>query len=182
MFWAIFAFFAFSSWSSYILTDLLGLGSNIYELYFLPVMLYYHKQVLGAFTDGKLKLRTSRGTLRYLYFVLFCFIVGLIVCALREFYSGNANFVVEHILAFRFVIYSALIICHFSCSAMINLDQLLYISFFSVLGDFVAILTIHSANYASTLNLIALSLLVIIPIVQNKMLISIGTIDRKSVV
>lgn len=173
VFWAIFAFFALSSWSSYILTNILGLRSNIYELYFLPVVVFYHKQVLGTSIGDGIKLKISRGTLRYLLYVLFCFIVGLIVCAGREFLGDNLNYVIEHILAFRFVIYSSIIICIFSRSTTISLEQLLYISFFSVLGDFVAILTIHSTNYASTLNLIALSLLVIIPIVQNRMIVSL---------
>lgn len=176
VFWAIFAFVAFSSWSSYILTNVAGLRSNVYELYFIPLILYYHKNVIRTLKTRGLKITLPRGMMTYLGYVVFCFIIGFFVCAGREIFGSNSNLVKEHILAFRFVLYSALIICYFSRASAINLDLLLYISFFSVLGDFIAILTIHSSSYAITLNLIALSLLVIIPIVQNRLIVSVACV------
>ena len=176
IFWALFAFVALSSWSSYIVTNVLGLRSNVYELYFIPLIIYYRRDIFKTDSGKKLKMKLSHKAFNYIGFVFCCFIVGLIVCGFKEFSGFSGNLIIEHIMAYRFVIYSAFIICYFSQVNSINLKLLLYICFFSVLGDFVAILTIHSANYASTVNLIALSLIVIIPIVQNHIVISITNV------
>lgn len=63
--------------------------------------------------------------------------------------------------------------CYYAQKKSINIWKMHYICFFAVLGDFVNVLTVHADDTQMTLNLIAIAIFVIIPIVQNNLALSI---------
>lgn len=151
---ALYASIALSNWSYYILCELLKLDFYLYEVFFIPIILFN----LNKFT-GKIKI--SKGYLAVSFLVIVCFFFGMF---------KYPQYIMSHITTYRTIFYYVIIICIFKNTTEINLNLFKWICFGSVIGDFLYSLTVNSTSDTSAVNLVALAVLVIIPIIQNKLM------------
>lgn len=148
---------ALSGWSYYILIDLIGLPFYAYEVFFIPVVLICRK-----FIFAKLKRIKSSYLLAFFGLMLF-FFIGLI---------RHPEHMASHITTFRTLIYIFVFMYFFSSAGTFAITQLQFLCFGATIGQFVYMLSVESEADQTSLNIIALSFMIIIPIVKKRVRLS----------
>jgi hypothetical protein len=152
----IYSAIALSGWSYYLLCDLLGLRFFMYEVYFIPVVIAYRKEIVKYLSNG-----VSFKYLLLILIVVVCFLLGIL---------RNPNYIIAHITTYRTIFYYLFISNFISKVKSMNINIVKIASSGAILGQFFFMLSVGNNNLLITINAIALSLMVIIPVVQNKIL------------
>lgn len=163
VFLAVFSFFAFSKWSTYICSNIIGFRFNVYEIVLIPFIIYYRKSI-SQFIRYMLNSNGLSKIMVYFCLALFFMLFGCVI---------NPNAIVYHIASYRTVFYYIFIINYFSQVKTISLGKIQTVSSFAVIGDFIYLLTMGKNESQLLINPVALCITIILPIVNCKIVMSI---------
>lgn len=143
-----------SGWSSYIIFELLGMRFFVYEIFLLPFIL---RAVLKM--NGRIKMRKTESA-AYI-FIFLCFLAGLL---------RNPAYLSAHVTTFRTIIYYIVIIHIVSRAETISMSKMKILALGGTIGDLLYMMTVHSREDHTAVNLIALMILVTIPILEGRIM------------
>lgn len=160
------SFCVFSNWASYLL-DIVGIKYFLFEIYLIPYIIYKRKQTFALIR------KTFNFNLVYSTLLLII-ILGILVGIINT----NGDFI-NVITSTRSIIYIIILIHIFSHVKDININKLYILALGSIIGQlfFMMIIINYNITIWTYINVIALSLLIIIPIVQKKFIKSIISIS-----
>lgn len=150
LFFLVYGAIALSSWSYYILCDLIGIPFYLYEVYFIPLAIKYRRQLLKYNFCCKF---TVGAWVAAIVIVVF-FILGIVI---------NPNYAVAHITTYRTIFYIFAGILIVSSWTRFNITILQCLCVGSCLGQFAYMSTIATNANETAVNIVALSLMIIIP-------------------
>lgn len=155
---------AFSSFSSFILLEVLNLPFFFIELYFLPLLLIKKKIILKRINN----ILTKRALWFSCIILLFIgsFLIGIVYT------RGD---IINVVTMIRSPFYILIMTFLFSETSTFSIDKLYSIAYGAIIGDFMFALFVSTSVTSST-NLIAIALIIFIPIVKGEMAQSIVSI------
>ena len=153
--WLIYAMISLSGWSYYLLCDVVGLPFYVYEVFFVPIIFIYRNKIIG----GLRKLRTTYacGALLLVCFLLF----GLAI---------NTKYIMEQITTYRTIFYVFVFMYFFSMEKEFDINFLQVLCVGASLGEFLFVQIVSNNRDQTALNIVALSLMVIIPVIKNNLI------------
>ena len=152
--WLIYAMIALSGWSYYLLCDVLGLPFYVYEVFFVPIIFIYRNKIISGF--GKIRKIYVFVALLLVFFLLF----GLVI---------NTKYMIEQITTYRTIFYVFVFMYFFSIEKKFDIKFLQILCTGASLGEFLFIQIISNSRDQIALNIVALSLMVIIPVIKNSL-------------
>jgi len=150
--WLIYGMIALSEWSYYLLCDVLKLPFYAYEIFFIPLIFIYKDRIINGLR------RIRKNYLLGFYFLLLFLVLGITV---------NMEYTFEQITTYRTLFYVFFFMYFFSAEKGFNITKLQILCVGASVGQFLFIQTVNSSANQTAVNIVALALMVIIPVVKN---------------
>lgn len=155
----LFGFICFSGWSNYIVTQLIGLRYYVFEVLLIPFLIYYWRQIQSNYR--LMRQNTKTITVLFLIYAFVCMWIGFVKS------GGHFEAIVT---TSRTLFYLIIIAGFFSTGIKLDISKIHWICIGATLGGGIynSLFVLDEAGYSS-LNIIAVTLMVLIPASQAKM-------------
>ena len=152
--WLLYGAIALSGWSYYILCDVIKVPLYLYEVFFIPIIFKYHAIIIS-----KVK------KMRKIYIFSFAFLVFFLLIG----FCVNPQHIFVQITTYRTLFYVWAFMYFFSGIKNFDIKRLQLLCVGSCVGQMLFIVLISkSEGDVTAVNIMALSLMIIIPIIKDK--------------